>query len=304
MTSQPEQAYLDLLKSLIETGEARAGRNGGTLALFGTQLSFDISESFPLLTTKRVFWRGVIEELLWFLRGSTDANELKAKNVHIWDGNSTREYLDSRGLYYSEGQLGPVYGHQWRNFGGVYAPAFDNSNPMEQSNSKGADQVADVLHQLTTDPMGRRAIISAWNPNQLSRMALPPCHLLYNFFIGKDGLSCQMYQRSADFCAGSPFNIASTAALTCIFAHILGLKPHRIIICMGDTHVYEQHVEGAREQLTRTPLPPPQLAITRPPPPADATLEDKLKWIDTLTFEDFDLKNYTHHPSIKFEMVA
>lgn len=289
-----EQQYLDLLRKIIICGEERDGRNGKTLSLFGERLEFDLKDGFPLLTTKRVFWRGVVEELLWFLRGSTNAKELQAKDVHIWDGNTSREYLDAHGLeHYEEGQLGPGYGFQWRCFGGDY--------PLHEN---GIDQIRYVLRELTTNPHGRRAVLSAWNPKQAHAMALVPCHVLYQFYIGKHGLSCQLYCRSQDVCAGTPFNIASTALLTTLLASLLGVPTDRIILIAGDAHVYEPHIENAKIQIERTPYKCPQLKIKKEIPPITSELDEKIKWLETLTYEDFELLEYQCHPTLKYEMIA
>ncbi len=294
MCEEGERGYLILLKQLIENGEERDGRNGKTRSIFGSKLEFTFENGFPLLTTKRMFWRGVVEELLWFLRGSTDAKELQAKGVHIWDGNTTREFLDQCGLTdYAEGECGPIYGRQWRAFNGAY--------PGREG---GVDQVAYLLRELSTNPHGRRAVLSAWNPSQQHMMCLPPCHVLYQFYVSQHGLCCQMYQRSCDTCAGLPFNIASTALLTAILAHILHLTPHKIILVIGDTHIYEEHIEAAREQIERQPGPLPNVCISREAPSKDSTIEDKIKWIETLTAEDIILENYVPQSLIKYVMVA
>lgn len=294
MCSTGERGYLSLLKDLIENGEERDGRNGKTRSIFGSKLEFTFENGFPLLTTKRMFWRGIVEELLWFLRGSTDAKELQAKGVHIWDGNTTREFLDKCGLTdYPEGECGPIYGRQWRSFNGAY--------PNREG---GVDQLAYLLCELTHNPHGRRAVLSAWNPSQQHMMCLPPCHVLYQFYVSKDGLCCQMYQRSCDTCAGLPFNIASTALLTVILAHVLHLPVHKIIIVIGDTHIYEEHIEGAKEQIERQPSALPQVNITRQAPPKEASVEEKLQWIETLRCEDIQLINYMPQPLIKYVMVA
>ena len=289
-----ESQYLALLKKILGTGEERDGRNGKTLGLFAERLEFDLKEGFPLLTTKRVFWRGVVEELLWFLRGSTDARELQAKNVHIWDGNTSRGYLDTVGLsHYDEGMLGPGYGFQWRCFGGDY-PRFEN----------GVDQIRYLLEELSKNPHGRRAVLSAWNPKQANQMALVPCHVLYQFYVGSKGLSCQLYCRSQDICAGTPFNIASTSLLTTLLAALLGVPVDRVILVAGDTHVYEQHIGNAKIQIARTPYKPPRLNITRPVPPKDSDTNEKIKWLETLSFEDLELTDYECHPALKYEMIA
>jgi thymidylate synthase len=303
MTTTGEQAYLDLVKEILEHGEERDGRNGKTLSLFSRRLEFNVGrDGFPLLTTKRVFWRAVVEELLWFLRGSTDTRELSVKGIHIWDGNSTREFLDSVGLRdIAEGNIGMGYGHQWRNFGGDLPGDKDE----QQATMLGVDQLYHVLYQLTHNPHGRRAVLSAWNPQQLQRAALPPCHVLYIFYIGRNGLSCQMTQRSGDVCAGVPFNIASTALFTSILAHLLGIEVDRVILDIADAHIYAEHVENAKIQVTREPRLFPKLDIKRGAAPALATKTDqKIDWIESLTFDDFELRGYEPHPPLKYEMIA
>lgn len=243
---------------------------------------------FPLLTTKRVFFRGIAEELLWFIRGCTDAKELQAKNVHIWDGNSTREFLDKAGFTdREEGDLGPVYGFQWRHFGAEYRTCHDDYT------GQGVDQLQEVISTLKTRPYDRRIIMSAWNVVDIPKMALPPCHCLVQFYVANGELSCQLYQRSADVGLGVPFNIASYALLTHMIAHVTGLKPGEFIHTTGDTHVYRNHVEPLKEQLTREPRPFPKLEIKR-----------KVESIDDFKFEDFDVKDYNPHPSIKMEMAV
>jgi thymidylate synthase len=290
-----EQGYINLITTILNNGETRTTRNGKTYSLFGERLEFNLATGFPLLTTKRVFWRAVVEELLWFLRGSTDATELSSKNIHIWDDNTTPEFQASVGLSHLQpGQLGPGYGHQWRAFNGTYP-----------SGQGGVDQIRYVLEQLQTNPSGRRTILSAWNPSQLDQAVLPPCHVMYQFYVSPThGLSCMMTQRSADFCAGIPFNIASTALLTSIIAHVLHLKAHRIVINMGDTHIYDDHVEGAQEQSSRFPFAKPKLTITRPPPPKGASIDYVINWLETLKFEDISIENYKCHPAIKYKMIA
>jgi thymidylate synthase len=290
-----EECYLDLVKDILENGEIREGRNGKTLSVFSRRLEFDVRKNgFPLLTTKRVFWRGVVEELLWFLRGSTDTHELSDKGIHIWDGNSTREFLDSVGLHdIATGFIGAGYGHQIRNFSGEYG---------EEVNT-GADQLYHIVSELTNNPHGRRAVLSMWNAKQLHRAALPPCHMLYQFYIGKNGLSCQMTQRSADVAAGLPFNIASTSLFTSILAYLLDVQVDRIIITIGDAHIYEQHIENIKIQITRSPFSFPELVINKPRPESQKT-DDKIEWIEQLTFNDFELVGYNPHPALKYEMIA
>jgi thymidylate synthase len=290
---QEEYQYLELVKRILETGEERHGRNGFTKSLFAERLEFHLNDgkTFPLLTTKRVFWRGVVEELLWFLRGSSNVKELQEKKIHIWDGNSTRQYLDSVNLKnVAEGDIGHGYGKVWR----YWSP-----NPDERF-----DQLEYIINELRNNPKGRRCLLSAWNPPCLSLAALPPCHYMYEFYLNNNGLSCQMHQRSADTICGTPFNIASTACFTMILAHVLRVKADRIIIVMGDTHVYSSHIDNALIQVDRKPKDPPELKITREPPPLDASTKEIISWIESLTFEDFNLTNYNYHSPLKFEMVV
>lgn len=199
---------------------------------------------FPLLTTKRVFFRGVGEELLWFIKGCTDAKELQAKKVHIWDSNGTREFLDKNGLFdREEGDLGPVYGFQWRHFGAEYKTCHDDYT------GQGIDQLNEIINRIKTNPNDRRIIMSAWNVNDIPKMALPPCHCLVQFYVANGELSCQLYQRSADMGLGVPFNIASYALLTYLIAHVTGLKPGDFIHTLGDAHVYSTHVEALKQQV-------------------------------------------------------
>ena len=292
-----EENYLQLLSKVLNEGETRHGRNGKTISLFGERLEFNLKTGFPLLTTKKVFFRGIAEELFWFLRGSTNANELIEKNVHIWDDNTSREFLDSVGLYHlMPGYLGAGYGHCWRSFGGEY--------PSLPGQNGGVDQIRFILEELSTNPHGRRALLNAWNPCQLSKAALPPCHFAYQFYINEKGLSCQCNCRSQDLCAGTPFNIASTALLTHLIAHILYLKVDRIILVMGDAHIYEEHIDGVNIQIDRIPKDKPDILILREAPPRESSIDEKLQWLETLKFEHLLIKNYNYFPSIKYKMIA
>lgn len=216
------------------------------MSVFGGQMRFNLRENiFPLLTTKKVFFRSIAEELLWFIQGSTDAKVLQAKNVHIWDGNSTREFLDKQGLTHrEEGDLGPVYGFQWRHFGAEYKTCHDNYT------GQGVDQLQDVIDRIQKNPSDRRIIMCAWNPVDIPRMALPPCHCLVQFYVANGELSCQLYQRSADMGLGVPFNIASYALLTHMIAHITGLKTGDFVHTLGDAHVYLNHIGPLQEQVS------------------------------------------------------
>jgi len=284
-----EEQYLDLVRDVIENGVVRGDRTGtGTLSKFGAQMRFSLRESFPLLTTKSVFWRGVAEELLWFLNGETSAAKLQEKKIHIWDGNSAREYLDSIGLTdREEGDLGPVYGWQWRHFGAEYKDMHTDYT------GQGVDQVADVLDKIKNKPNDRRIIMTAWNPSDLHKMALPPCHMFAQFYVANGELSCQMYQRSADLGLGVPFNIASYALLTCIFAHLTGLKRGDFIHTIGDAHVYLNHVDALKQQLQREPRPFPTLDIA-----------DTVTSIESCTFADFTLTGYKPHGKIEMKMAV
>ena len=284
-----EYQYLDLIRDVIDTGALRGDRTGtGTLSKFGSQMRFNLRHSFPLLTTKRVFWRGVVEELLWFLRGETNAKALSEKNVRIWDGNGSRAYLDSVGLSErEEGDLGPVYGFQWRHFGAEY------SDMHADYGGKGIDQLAEVIRKIKTNPEDRRIIMTAWNPSDLKKMALPPCHMMCQFYVANGEVSCQMYQRSCDLGLGVPFNIASYALLTCIIAKVCGLKPGDFVHTLGDAHVYSNHVEPLREQLKNAPRPFPTLRIA-----ADRTD------VEAFCFEDFELSGYEPHKKIAMKMAV
>ncbi|MHB1065769.1 MAG: thymidylate synthase [Georgenia sp.] len=257
-------AYEDLLRLVLETGQVKADRTGtGTRSVFGHQMRFDLADGFPLITTKRVFLRGVAEELFWFLRGETNANSLIEKNVHIWD-----EWADPE-----TGDLGPVYGYQWRSW-----PTPDGRH---------IDQIEQVLDQLRSNPNSRRIIVSAWNVADLDQMALMPCHAFFQFYVADGKLSCQLYQRSADLFLGVPFNIASYALLTHMVAQQVGLGIGDFVWTGGDCHVYDNHVEQVREQLTREPYPFPTLRLRKA-----ASLFD-------YTFDDVEVVGYRHHPAIK-----
>ena len=284
-----EYQYLDAIRNILQFGTKKEDRTGtGTLSLFGMQMRFSLRESFPLLTTKRVFWKGIVEELLWFIKGETNAKTLAEKGVHIWDANGSREFLDQRGLSHrEEGDLGPVYGFQWRHFGAKYESMHDNYE------GKGVDQLAECIKQLKEDPNSRRIVMSAWNPSDLSTMALPPCHMFAQFYVSNGQLSCQMYQRSADMGLGVPFNIASYALLTLLVAHVCGLKPGEFVHTLGDSHVYLNHVDALKTQLERDPKPFPTLRFN----------SSKTK-LEEFEFSDFELFGYDPHPIIKMKMAV
>jgi thymidylate synthase len=256
--------YLDLMKDVLDNGAQKTDRTGtGTLSVFGRQLRFDLSEGFPLVTTKKLHLRSIIYELLWFLKGDTNIQYLKENGVTIWD-----EWADENG------ELGPVYGHQWRSW-----PAPDGRR---------IDQIAGVIDQIRNKPDSRRHIVTAWNPAEVDKMALPPCHALFQFYVADGRLSCQLYQRSADYFLGVPFNIASYALLTHMFAQQCDLLPGDFVWTGGDVHLYSNHVEQANLQLSRTPYALPKLNIKRRPPS-----------IFDYEFEDFEIVDYQAHPTIK-----
>jgi thymidylate synthase len=255
--------YLDLMRKVLDEGTPKTDRTGtGTRSIFGHQMRFDLAAGFPLLTTKRLHIRSIIHELLWFIRGDTNIAYLKEHGVGIWD-----EWADANG------DLGPVYGAQWRSW-----PARDGST---------IDQLAMVIAALRRNPDSRRLIVTAWNPADIERMALPPCHCLFQFCVARGRLSCQLYQRSADIFIGVPFNIASYALLTHMVAHVTGLKPGEFVHTFGDAHLYSNHLEQAREQLKREPLALPRLIIKR-----------DVRSIDDFRFEDFEVVGYQSHPHI------
>ncbi|HEY1089131.1 MAG TPA: thymidylate synthase [Archangium sp.] len=275
-----EAAYLTLLKDVLETGKERKDRTGvGTRGLFGAQLRFNLRDSFPLLTTKKVHLKSIVHELLWFVRGETHVEPLQKVGVSIWDEWATAEQTARFGR--KAGDLGPVYGHQWRNFG-----ATKNADGSYQRD--GVDQLANLVRDIEQKPQSRRLIISGWNPKEAEQVALPPCHTLFQFYVQDDEVSCHLYQRSADLFLGVPFNIASYALLTLMVAHATGKKPGDFVHSFGDVHLYSNHLEQAKEQLSRTPRPLPRMKLN----PARTNLFE-------FQFEDFTLEGYDPHPAIK-----
>jgi thymidylate synthase len=257
--------YLDLMQHVLEHGLDKDDRTGtGTRSIFGHQMRFDLQQGFPLVTTKKLHLRSILHELLWFLRGDTNVQYLRDNKVTIWD-----EWADPQ-----TGELGPVYGHQWRSW-----PTPDGRN---------IDQISQVIEQIRTRPDSRRLIVSAWNVGQIEQMALPPCHLLFQFYVGDGRLSCQLYQRSADIFLGVPFNIASYALLTMMVAQVTDLQPGDFVHTFGDAHLYRNHFDQAREQLARDPRPLPTMRLN----PAVRNIFD-------FRFEDFTLEGYDPHPHIK-----
>lgn len=294
-----ELQYLSLIQNIIRNGAKRPNRTGtDTIGIFGAQLRFSLTDNvMPLLTTKRVFWKGVVEELLWFIRGDTNSLHLSQRGVHIWDANGSREFLEKRGLgHREEGDLGPVYGFQWRHFGAPYTDFHADYA------GQGVDQLAQVIEKLKKDPFDRRIVMTAWNPKDLPLMALPPCHMFAQFYAspnpiagGKLRLSCQMYQRSVDVGLGMPFNIASYALLTRMIAHVVGMEAWEFVHTCGDTHIYENHIEALQEQIKRIPRPFPRMNIK---------VRDDLASIDGFRAEDFELLGYRPHDKINMKMAV
>jgi thymidylate synthase len=253
--------YLDLIRDIMENGVDKSDRTGvGTRSVFGRQMRFDLSKGFPLLTTKKVHLKSIIYELLWFIRGDTNVKYLQDNGVRIWN-----EWADENG------NLGPVYGAQWRNW-----------------NNEGIDQLADVIEKIKNTPNDRRMIVSAWNVSQIGKMKLPPCHMMFQFYVAGGKLSCMLYQRSCDMFLGVPFNIASYALLTMMVAQVCGLEVGEFVHTLGDTHIYHNHFEQVREQLTRTPLPLPKMK-----------LNPNVKNINDFTYDDFELVGYESYGVLK-----
>ncbi|TDO73402.1 thymidylate synthase [Halanaerobium saccharolyticum] len=258
--------YLEMCQQILDNGVDREDRTGtGTRSIFGHQLRFDLQEGFPLMTTKKVYWKGVAYELLWFLKGDTNIKYLNDNDVHIWD-----EWADENG------DLGNVYGHQWRSWEGRDGTI---------------DQISEVIEQIKENPYSRRLIVNAWNVGDLDKMALPPCHLLFQFYVADGKLSCQLYQRSCDTFLGVPFNIASYSLLTHMIAHVVGLEVGEFIWTGGDVHIYQNHFDQIKEQLSREPRPLPQIKINK-----------ETENIFEIDFEDIELIGYNPHPSIKGEV--
>ncbi len=263
------QTYLDLMQTVLDQGVVKGDRTGtGTRSLFGHQMRFDLAAGFPLLTTKKLHLKSIIYELLWFLRGETNVAFLQDNGVRIWN-----EWADE------QGELGPVYGAQWRSW-----PSQDG---------EAIDQIDWVLKEIKKNPNSRRLIVSAWNPSEIERMALPPCHLLFQFYVADGRLSCQLYQRSADVFLGLPFNIASYALLTMMMAQVSDLKVGDFVITLGDTHLYNNHLEQAQLQLQREPLALPSMQIN-----------PQIKAINDFTYSDFELLNYEAHAHIKAQVAV
>ena len=285
-----EEGYLNLLRKLLAEGSEREDRTGvGTLSLFGEQLKFNLENEFPLLTTKKVFTKAIIHELLFFIRGDTDSKILEKENVNIWKWNTTREFLDNRNLqHYEVGDMGPMYGFNWRHFNAEYKGCnHDHSN-------QGLDQLQNLISEIKSNPNSRRLLMTTFNPSVLKDSCLMPCHgISVQFYVDNGYLSCMMNQRSVDYCCGLPYNITSYALLTYMIAHICNLKPRELTISGGDIHVYKTHIDNAKIQMERQPKSFPKLSIKR-----------HITDIDDFKFEDFEILNYEHHSPLKYEMAV
>jgi thymidylate synthase len=294
MDKNADYQYCNLIDTIINKGEFEEGRNGRTLSYFGMSMRFDLSEGkIPLLTTKKLAWKTCLKELLWFISGKTDNKILKDQNVHIWDDNASREFLDSRGLYNREvDDLGPVYGHQWRHFNAKYDTCVTDYFKLDKD--IGVDQLENIIHLLKNleTRNSRRIILSAWNPQQLDEMALPPCHILAQFNVSQGKyLSCSLYQRSGDVGLGVPFNIASYSFLTHLLAHHCGLEPKEFVHFIGNAHIYDDHIESLKQQITRIPYDSPKL-----------TIKNKYDNINDYKLDDFEVVDYKFHDLIKMKM--
>jgi dihydrofolate reductase/thymidylate synthase len=288
LVNSEENQYMQMVQNILNTGHQKTDRTGtGTLSQFGGQMKFDLKDyTLPLLTTKYVHFKSIVEELLWFIRGSTDTRELSQRGVKIWDANSSREFLDRQGLQHRMvGDVGPVYGFNWRHYGAAYQDMATNYQ------NQGVDQLQEVIHLIKTQPDSRRILMLAWNPTEIRNVALPPCHVLCQFYVNQGRLSCHMYQRSADLGLGVPFNIASYALLTMILSHICQLAPGELFISFGDVHIYIDHIEALKIQIQRQTLPFPRIHFTRTVP-----------HIDDIKSEDIQLINYQHAPALKMKM--
>lgn len=284
--------YLELVTDILENGAEKTDRTGtGTLSVFGRQMRFDLQTGFPLVTTKKCHLRSIIYELLWFLSGRTDNPWLQENKVTIWDEWSTQEQTARFGR--PAGQLGPVYGHQWRNFGASPQKNPDGSWDNFSYHLDGVDQIARLVKDLREKPDSRRHIVTGWNPLEADKVALPPCHTLFQFYVAKNRLSCQLYQRSCDVGLGLPFNIASYSLLTLMLAQVCEFEPGEFVWTGGDTHIYLNHIDALREQLARKPFPLPVMKI-------NPSVTD----IFGFKYEDFTLENYQCHPSIKMPIAV
>jgi dihydrofolate reductase/thymidylate synthase len=283
-----EQKYLTTLYDIIINGEQRLTRNGITDSMFNKTINWNLEDGFPLLTTKKMFWKGIVEELLFFIRGDTDTSKLSKQGIRIWEGNTSKEFLDKLGLNYRVGEMGPMYGYQWRFFNKPYSSA--------NLNDQGIDQFKKVIEEIKKNPYSRRLLMTDFNPTQVTQGVLYPCHsIVIQFYVQNGKLDCSMYQRSGDFFLGVPFNIASTSLLVYIVSQLTNLKPGIINLILGDYHIYQEHIEAAIEQIKRIPKKLPQIKI-----PDFKTLEE----VEKSTWLDYELIGYESYPPIKVKMIA
>ena len=285
-----EHQYINLINDILNEGSMEKGRNGNTLTVFGAAMHFSLENStIPILTTKKVAWKTCLKELFWFIKGDTSNKSLKSQNVKIWNANASRDFLDSRGLHHlKEDDLGPVYGHQWRFFNAEYDTCETNYK------GKGVDQLSNIIDSLKNPETrtSRRMLMSAWNPCQIAEMALPPCHVLMQFNVVKGNkLSCSLYQRSGDVGLGVPFNIASYSFLTHIIAKHCNLEPYEFIYYLGNSHIYDDHIESLRKQIEREPYEFPKINI-----------KNKHENIEDYSLDDVEISDYKYHSVIKMEM--
>lgn len=288
-TYHDENQYLHLISDILSEGVAQDGRNGNTKSIFGSAMHFSLEHNtLPLLTTKKLGWKTCLNELLWFIKGSTDNGKLQEKNIKIWDGHASRDYLDGRGLgHLEENDLGPIYGHQWRHFNAPY------STKEENYSGKGVDQLGHIISQLMVPETrtSRRIVMSAWNPCQLNEMALPPCHVLCQFNVHGNNLSCSLYQRSGDVGLGVPFNIASYCFLTHLLAHHCNLHAYEFVYYLGNSHIYDDHEDALSKQMMKTPYAFPKIYI-----------KERKTNIEEYDTSDFTVEGYKHHEPVFMKM--
>lgn len=289
ISKKNELEYLNVLRNVLNNGMERQTRNATTFSTFSEKMVFNLQEGFPIISTKRMPFKTILRELLWFISGKTSIKYLQENNVHIWDKNASKEFLESRGLEYTEGELGPVYGFQWRHIGAKYYKRKANYK------NKGIDQLKYIIKTIKEDPTSRRLILTAWNPIDIDKMALPPCHMTCQFYVRGEYLDCQMYQRSGDMFLGVPFNISSYSILIHLIAHCCDLLPGKLYHILGDAHIYKDHIPAVREQLLRQPMTNYTKLILKPDTPKD---------IDEIKESHISLEGYSYYSAIKAEMIA
>jgi dihydrofolate reductase/thymidylate synthase len=292
-----EIGYLNLMNKILNEGVENMTRNAITLSTFGETLEFDLTLGFPLLTTKKMYWRGIVEELLWFIRGDTNSKILENKKVNIWRANTTREFLNNRGLiHYEEGDIGPMYGFQWRNYGVDY-------NGMNHEYHGGYDQLKNCLELIINDPTSRRILMTTFNPAVVKDSVLAPCHgIKVQFNVSNNKLDLQMDMRSSDVFLGLPYNITSYAILLELISKLTNYQSGKLIMTLGNTHIYNDHIKACKTQLQRIPYYLPKLNIKKKY--YGNSVDDMLNYLETLQYEDFEIKNYNYHPTIKAQMIA